>query len=97
MILSRSQPLGELVERRPIRDLVGHHAVDLLPEVEEDEPVWIRFEKAYQVEDAPHALETHEEHRGEHRAGKVALRTAPGLPVRVDYPVYIPEIVALEE
>src|SRR5438034_233123 len=52
-ILSRSQSLGELGERRPVRNLVHHHPVDdLLPQVERDEPLGIRFEEAYQVEDA---------------------------------------------
>jgi hypothetical protein len=42
-------------------------------------------------------VEIHKEHRGEYRAGKIALRTAPALPVRVDYTVDIPEVVVLEE
>jgi hypothetical protein len=37
------------------------------------------------------------EHRGEYRAGKIALRTAPGLPVRVNYRVDVLEVVVLEE
>jgi hypothetical protein len=97
-LVVRSQPLCELVERRPVRDLVGHHpVVDHLPHVESDEPVVMRLQETYQVQDAPHALQIHQEECGEDRAGRVSLRTRPLVSVWIDYAVDVREVVVLEE
>jgi hypothetical protein len=92
----RPDPLGELVEGRPVGNPVNHPSVDAPPQVQGRQQLLVLPEEPHQVEDAVHAKQVHHQQGPEHRAGRVPLRAVPVRPVKIDYPVDI-EVVVLEE